>query len=281
MVVKNKNIFGQLLTVEENKKAQLDILSYVDAFCSKMGLRYYLGDGTLIGAVRHHGYIPWDDDIDIRMPRPDYDELIRIFNDGSKDSRYRLIEPKSKLAQNSFVKIIDSDTIKIEPYLDYKNGYLGVDIDVFPFDGCPSDEQEFTEWATTIRSYDKAFLYKKRIWYRAILSRAKDFFCKRLHAKWLPFVSSDEILTTIENSFQEYPFDKSEYICGVNVVDCFRVPADAIKAYMLVPFEDRTFRIPVGYDAILTAQYGNYMQLPPIEEQVTHHTNKVYWKNKS
>lgn len=126
-----------------------------------MGLRYYLGDGTLIGAVRHHGYIPWDDDIDIRMPRPDYDELIRLFNESSKDSRYRLIEPRSKLAQHSFVKIIDSDTIKIEPYLDYKNGYLGVDIDVFPFDGCPSDEQEFTKWATTIRSYDKAFLYKK------------------------------------------------------------------------------------------------------------------------
>lgn len=128
----NTNKFGRELTDIENQKVQLDILSYVDSFCSKMGLRYYLGDGTLIGAVRHHGYIPWDDDIDIRMPRPDYDELIRIFNEGSKDSRYRLIEPKSKLAQNSFVKIIDSDTIKIEPYLDYKNGYLGVDIDVFP-----------------------------------------------------------------------------------------------------------------------------------------------------
>lgn len=273
------NRFGRELTDEENRKVQLDILSYVDSFCTKMGLKYYLGDGTLIGAVRHHGYIPWDDDIDIRMPRPDYNKLISIFNKKEKEGRYKLIAPESDLAQNSFVKIVDLRTIKIEPYLNYKNGYLGVDIDVFPYDGCPSSEQEFEEWANIIRSYDKAFLYKKRIWYRALLSRAKDLCCKRLRAKILPFMSCQKILEEIDKKFQEYPIDKSCYICGVNTVDCFRVPKEAISDYEIVPFEDRQFRIPIGYDAILTAQYGNYMQLPPIDEQVTHHTNKVYWKN--
>lgn len=187
-------MFGPELTLEEHKQVQLDILKFVDAFCEKEGLRYYLSDGTLLGAIRHHGYIPWDDDIDIQMPRPDLFKLIETFNKKCGNGRYRLIDPQEAIAQHYMVKIIDTETVKIEPYLNYRHGFLGVDIDVFAMDGCPEDEAEFRRWGKEIRRYNKAYMYRKRAFHRVVLGWAKDFTAGRLHARFVPFLSAREII---------------------------------------------------------------------------------------
>lgn len=277
MMTGREKDFGQPLTDEENKETQLGILKYVDRYCTEHGLRYFLADGTLIGAIRHRGYIPWDDDIDIRMPRPDYNKLMKSFNADVGDNHFKLIAPTSAEAQHYFVKIIDTRTIKIEPYLNYKNGYLGVDIDVFPLDGCPEGEHEFLKWANEIREYNKAFVYKKKQWLRSILGRGKDITAHRVKAKFVPFMTCNEIVDKVSKTMMQYPFDRSKYVCGVGVVDRFRIPYDCVKDYIIVPFEDSAFRVPVGYDAMLTAQYGDYMKLPPVEQRVSHHVNNVYW----
>ena len=272
--------FGRALTESENRAVQLEILKYVAQFCERHGLRYFLADGTLIGAVRHKGYIPWDDDIDIRMPRPDLMQLIETFNEESGNSKYALIAPTMETAQHYVVKIINTETVKIEPYLDYSKAFLGVDIDVFPLDGCPEDEKEYSQWNKKIRLLNKAYNYKKKGIWRSMLSRGKDFLCNRNRAMFCPFMSCEQIAEKVKDLSLQYPYESSKYICAVGIGDRFRVPRECYDDYIMAPFEGSSFRIPAGYDMVLKAEYGDYMTLPPERERVTHHTNSVYWKNK-
>ena len=268
------------LSNEENRIVQLNILKYVAQFCEKNNLRYYLADGTLIGAVRHQGYIPWDDDIDIRMPRPDYEIMRKVFNSKSLDTCYKLIDPQEPMAQHPYVKIIDTRTIKIEPYLDYSKGFLGVDIDVFPIDGAPKDNSTFEKWQKQIRGLNKAYTYKKKAMHRAFLSLCKDIVSNRLKPIFCPFLSCLDLIKRVDKISIVYNFDKCKYSAHVCINDHFRIPRKCYDDYIMQQFEDCEFRIPKGYDTILRVQYGDYMKLPPIEQQQTHHTNNVYWRKR-
>lgn len=120
------------ITIEEAKKIELDILSYIDDFCKKNNIEYFINYGTLIGAVRHKGFIPWDDDIDISMTRENYDKFIEYYkNDKSK---YKLLALETnKHYFNNFAKIVDSTT-RIDNTRIYKSYPSGIFIDIFPMD---------------------------------------------------------------------------------------------------------------------------------------------------
>ena len=267
---------GKPISLEEHKKIQFDILKFFSSFCEANGLRYFLADGTLLGAVRHKGFIPWDDDIDVRMPRPDYDKLIDIFVDDS--GRFQLINPRSENAYHFTVKIIDTNTIKIERRMNYRNGFLGVDIDVFPIDGAPDREDEFNKWQYDIRSYNKAYMYKKKGILLSALGRGKDLLEKRQPAMFVPFMSCASIMDITDSLYKQYPYDTSPYRCAVGIVDHFRFPSDSCDSFIMMEFEGEKFRAPIGYDCILKTQYGEYMKLPPANQQISHHRNNVFWK---
>ncbi len=263
------------ITVEAQKKISLDILVNVAEFCDKHGLKYYLSYGTLLGAVRHKGYIPWDDDIDIQMPRADYNKLISLYNKEKTAENYELLDPYCKRALLPFAKIVDNNTVKTEPTLDYRNGYVGVDIDIFPMDGIPADEDEFDGWFNDMlkiyRSHQRCVMESKSSLKRKImvplfriLSGGKNRFLKKAAAM-----------------HRKYPYDECEYIGSIEFLYSYK--SDKLKKEWFsgtceMAFEGYTFKAPSGYHEILTCMYGDYMTPPEVPE--THHTNKAYRINK-
>jgi lipopolysaccharide cholinephosphotransferase len=263
------------ITFEELKRIELDILLHVASFCEKHGLRYFLAYGTLIGALRHKGFIPWDDDVDIQMPRSDYNEFLRLFNAENVGGDYKVIAPTDKSARHAIAKVIDTRTIKIETLLKYKEP-LGVDVDIFPLGGLPEDNEEFENWYTKIACVYRKLFFKS-------LSPISSNILKNINIirRKIFIPSREKLLQKAAALHAQYPYETSRYVgtieCAFNGKGNRTLKID-FDDFVVVDFEGYTFRAPVGYDRVLRNIYGDYMSPPPKEKQITHHTNKVYWK---
>ena len=262
----------EITELKEIHKIELDILKYVAEFLEKNNLRYYLAYGTLLGAVRHKGFIPWDDDIDIQMPRADYDKLIEIFNEQNKESDYFLISPYDEKSKHFIAKIINKKTLKIEPFV--KNDFeFGIDIDIFPLDAQTEDYIEFeniynkvTKIASTYNMLTQFNTLKRKVY------RLVNFFRSR---------NKKVYQQKIDKLVKNYNFDNSKYVGSVcSSVNSLgdRHKSSCFESSVKLEFEGCLFNCPVGYDKILTDLFGDYMQLPPENQRITHHTNKTYWK---
>lgn len=273
--------FGTPLTIEETKEVELSILSSFDAFCREHSLRYFLAYGTLIGAVRHKGFIPWDDDIDIQMPREDYNKLLEIYPVGGK---LRLIAPTDPDAEHTFAKLVDTETVKIEAGHRYKtdDDYRGIDIDIFPLDGQPRDDAQYRRWYQKLRRiYRKIWMGELELTGDLKLSFRLAIICFKAFRIFLP--SRKKLLAGAAALHAEYPYSESEYVgCVESYFNGIgnRNPKSAYSEAVLLDFEDKRFPAPVGYHDILTNMYGDYMKLPPEDKQVTHHTNLTYRRTK-
>ena len=265
------------MTIEETKRVELDILSGIADFCDSHGLRYYLAYGTLIGAVRHKGFIPWDDDIDIQMPRDDYNKMIEMFNVENEGKHLRLISPYDSDSLHSFVKIIDTRTVKFESGFKYRNSdqALGIDVDVFPLDGQPDDDAAYSKWYGK-----KQKIYKMM---QFVLMDPNISWKHKIVCTFLQLVRSKAYYQKKADKLQNpYSFNDSKYVgCTASLYNSKKNRHD-ISLYsesVLLDFEDKKFKAPVGYHEILTAMYGDYMKLPPEDQQVTHHSNTTYFKD--
>ena len=269
------------ITLEEQKKIELDILKYTKKICDKNNLRYYLAGGTLLGAIRHKGFIPWDDDIDILMPRPDYEKFSEIMK--NENNRYLLLTPEQDDYYYLFNKLVDKNTILNEYWTNpIKN--MGVYIDIFPLDGFPDDEKEYNIYADKLlKEYNdltnsRIDGYKMAIyrWKRVVKCIIKYplYFAKKI----IPWKKRQ--LNLIDN-MKKYKYEDSKNVAFI--LSAYKKKEILNKKIyddiILVQFEDEKFNAPSGYDDYLKALYGNYMELPPIEKRKTHHFFDAYWKD--
>ena len=266
------------LDLTELKKIEIELLDSFCEICEKENLRYSLGAGTLLGAVRHKGFIPWDDDIDVLMPRPDYNKFIKYCRDNcvpfkvfdnSINSDYWYV----------FGKISKINTIMIEENTHLNDIDLGVYIDIFPIDAMGNDYKEAVKkWNKTrvlrniqiAKNWKKYFRSKTNSWIKEPF-RLLFYIISRM-------VDGDKLTKKIINYYKN-DFDKTEYCAyligdsGINEL----LPRSVYTEYTEVEFEGKKYKAISAYDKYLKNCYGDYMKLPSLEKQVSHHMFKAFY----
>lgn len=261
------------LSLEEIKKIQIDILDSVSEYCESKGISYFLTYGTLIGSIRHKGYIPWDDDIDLAMPRPDFERFIREFNSLSSD--YKVFSTaQDKDYPYPFAKVAYERSVIIEEENEsFKN--VGINIDIFPIDGLPQSQEEQDKLFKRIQSV------KRILNMRNLPPKEGRAFYKNLALKSLKIINYRPLVKKISDIAQENIYGESDYVGMIAWSGASKIPTvskDLFENYIMGDFEGKKYRIPVGYHDFLTTTYGDYMQLPPEEERVPHHHVKAFLK---
>ena len=269
------------LDLKELMDVELETMKQIHKICIEQGFKYSLSGGTLLGAIRHKGFIPWDDDIDIFMPRADYDKFIDYCKNNSTPFNL-LCTQTNENYKYLFAKATAKNTILFEEFCDRKGVDMGVYIDIFPIDDLGE-------------SYDEAIkLFKKTRFRRELLvaKNWKSFTRSKTHSlKYEPirfafyllsrFISAKAIIKSLTKDIYAKREMTSQF--SGTIFTTYRekeiMPKQVFEEYILVPFEDAEFMATKEWDTYLTKIYGNYMQLPPEEKRVTHHTFKAYYKD--
>lgn len=269
----------KLIELEEQKKIELTILKLFAEYCEEHGLRYYLYAGTLLGAVRHAGFIPWDDDIDVVMPRPDYEKLFKLLtNEPLTDSIDCISYRNCDTCIAPFIKLIDNRTDGHEKHLP-EHFNTGVWIDIFPMDGLPTDKSERDNHINKMQRLIQT-LYRSTNPYVP----DKNFFINlRRFTRYHIFChfSFQKICKRLEELGMSYPYENSDCI-GITVFCSGQnnvIEKEGFEGVVKLPFEGLEFNAPSTYKQYLSNLYGDYMKLPPKEKQVPMHGYVCWWKD--
>lgn len=266
------------IDLEELKVIQMDVLEAIHTFCIDNDIRYSLACGTLLGAVRHKGYIPWDDDIDIYLLREDYNKLMRLFPQ-QYNGWCRIVSlDRDDNWDRCYAKAYDDRTVFVENAV--YNKTIGVGIDVYPIDNVPDSEKGWRIYNKIRRQFQKLSWFK---WMKVLEGRS---FYKNMVVyivKGMLFCISSRRMAMLLNRIAQlfnkekriYVFETCQGMYGKN-----RFKKDCFNDIKEIPFEDRKFMAFSNYDEYLSNHFGNYMALPPKEKQVLHHDYQAYWMDK-
>ena len=272
------------MTTRELQLFCLDILKDVHSFCVKNNIRYSLAYGSLLGAVRHNGFIPWDNDIDIYMLRSDYERFINSYK--SDDYELAFFGEKSKYdCLIAYARVFDVKKSKAKNCC-WVNTDAGVWIDIFPVDVVPQSKQDFENL------YQGCYKYWKKIQSKRVqFSHLNDVesFAKKLcmiarKVIHLNGLNGHKMQKKYIERIRQEAKSMDESVSQLAVMDNGPVehfPASFFSNLCLHEFEDCSFFILVDYKQVLSALYGDYMKLPPPEKRVPHQSYiKFYWREK-
>lgn len=249
----------------------LEMLKWFDGFCRENGLTYYAIGGTLLGAVRHQGFIPWDDDIDVGMPRNDYEKLAKLM--GNNIFEHYCLETQNSDKEDycyPYSKLYDVGTTLIEHY---KTPLIrGVFLDIFPLDGLGPDKNAGLAWFRKINRQYHFYLTrvaaerKGRSGYKNMAIRLSQMIPQFL-------IHNTRLRKSLDEMCRKYAYDASQW--GGNLVGNWGIreimPLKMFGSPKEYDFEDVKIYGPEDYDGYLTNLYGNWRQLPPVEKQISHH----------
>ena len=267
--------YQEVTDVREIQQMELGIMEYIHEVCNKIGVKYFLAYGSLIGAVRHQGFIPWDDDMDICMLRDDYEKL-QDYLIANPSERYQVMSYKNNRNYvYPFMKVMDNQTYLIEEDVRIDSN-MGIYVDIFPVDGY-EDDQAFKDKMTTIIKKRQLSCYT----FKGITNKKSFINSLIRYASVIAFYFTDtniyvKQIDELAKSRKVEDYELVDYL----IYKDMNKPVwkrEWLKDVTFGNFEGRDFLIPVNFHELLTSDYGNYMQLPPVEQQVSHHDFRL-WK---
>jgi lipopolysaccharide cholinephosphotransferase len=263
--------------MKDVRQVQLDLLEKFTDVCERNNLKFFLSGGSLIGAIRHQGYIPWDDDIDLIMPRKDFEKLREIAAYEFKEPYFLQTEESDPdIFLGGFARLRNSNTTHIEPwYMDNPAGNLGIWIDICVLDFLYENLHDRQKQIQKIRYYQRMLYIKTsknpekfleisspylRILKFIALFYSKSKIRELLHKSLTCCQNSKYVTSFTYHTYRYFPYT-------------FEVKD--FSTFVPMRFDRLTVPIPIGYDNILRLQYGDYMILPPVEKQIPHHTGII------
>ena len=254
--------------LQQLQAVELNIFKEVVRICDKYRLTYFMSAGTFLGAVRHHGFIPWDDDMDMRMPRPDYEKLLAVF---PHELQAPYVARHFQFDQNVHRYFCRVENTRV--HLHRNHTVNGQDsnawIDIFPLDGMPENRVHFffrkvrllyrKMWMQLSVFDEIVDVKKKRVWYERII------VFLAMHTPIRRLLSWESMWKKLDKALKAYPLEKSKYYMNFMSAYKFRdiIPKTVYGKGAEYPFEDALFAGPEDYDAFLKTLYGDYMKLPP------------------
>lgn len=264
--------------VSENMKKVwailLDLYKKFAEVCEKNDLTYFAVSGTILGAVRHKGFIPWDDDIDVALPRKDYNKLKKLF----KEFEYPYFLQSSETDPEygfSYLRLCNSNTTIVTKPLEYADYNHGIYIDIFPLDYASDDEMELR------RNSIYNLIMKNSAHMRLKNPNKSQKDIERINNYYDPNMSPLDVFNKIEEIASMKENDKNaqylaSLVCTMCHINKSKKPKEAYDGYVETPFESLKVRLPIGHIELLKVEYGDYMQFPPVEKRGIWHECEMY-----
>ena len=267
--------YQEVTDIREIQQMELGIMEYIHEVCQKIGVKYFLAYGSLIGAVRHKGFIPWDDDMDICMLREDYEKL-QDYLIANPDDRYEVMSYKNNLNYvYPFMKVQDNQTYLLEEDVRIDSN-MGIYVDIFPVDGYEDDVNFKNKMTKLIKKRQlSCYTFKGITNTKSVLNS----LIRYISVIIFYFTNTNKYVAQIEELAKSRKVSNYEEVDYLIYKDMNKPVwrREWLEQVTTGTFEGKEFMIPKNYHEILASDYGDYMQLPPVEQRVSHHDFKL-WK---